>query len=61
MNAIHFKNQKDRLDFLKGNFEEVNRKEYVEKRTLLNWNYFFCVFFLYSTASWEIVASSVNV
>lgn len=27
MNVIHFKNQKDRLDFLKGNFEEIEPKK----------------------------------
>lgn len=27
MNVIHFKNQKDRLDFLKGNFEEIKPKK----------------------------------
>ena len=27
MNIIHFKNQKDRLDFLKGNFEEIEPKK----------------------------------
>lgn len=31
MNVIHFKNQKDRLDFLKGNFEEIIPQEITPK------------------------------